>query len=182
MLLAALFHAPILTGLGAYLDQSGPPEKADLVFVLAGDPFGNRILKAAQLVREGYAPQVIVSGPEGFYGLHECDLAIPFAIRAGYPADYFVPFPHAARSTREEAEDAVPELRRRGAHRVLLVTSLYHTRRAGNLFRAAASDLTFFVVAAPDRDFIRGGWWRNREARKTFLTEWLKTVAGWFRI
>jgi uncharacterized SAM-binding protein YcdF (DUF218 family) len=180
--LAALLHTQILTGLAAYLDQSVPPEKADLVFVLAGDAFGNRILKAAQLVRDGYAPKAVISGPEGIYGFHECDLAIPFAVKDGYPADYFVPFPNSAKSTREEASAAVEELRQLGAHRVLLVTNLYHTRRAGGLFRAIAPDVTFIVVAAPDRYFTREGWWHDREARKTFLVEWLKTVAGWFKI
>ena len=65
---------------------------------------------------------------------------------------------------------------------MLLVTNLYHTRRAAGLFRAIAPDLTFIVVAAPDRYFTSAGWWHDREARKTFLVEWLKTVAGWFKI
>lgn len=180
--LAALFHAPLLTALGAYLDQSGLPGKADIVFVLAGDASGNRILKGAELVRQGFAPRVVVSGPAGNYGNYECDLAIPFAVKAGYPESEFVRFPNQAHSTREEAADAAGELRTLGAHRVLLVTSLYHTRRAGALFRAAAPDLTFLVVAAPDDYFTKDGWWRNREARKTFLIEWMKTGATWLKM
>jgi uncharacterized SAM-binding protein YcdF (DUF218 family) len=181
-LLAILFRAPILTALGAYLDQSGPPEKADAVFVLAGDATGNRILKGAELVRQGYAPRVVVSGPAGTYGYHECDLAIPFAVKAGYPVSEFVPFPNDAHSTREEAAAAAQELRTLGAHRVLLVTSLYHTRRAGAIFRATAPDLTFIVVAAPDPFFTPAGWWHDREARKTFLLEWTKTAASWLKM
>ena len=182
ILLALVFHARILTALAGYLDHSGPPEKADAVFVLGGDAYGHRILKGAELVREGYAPRVIVSGPVGFYGYYESDLAIPFAVKAGYPQSEFLPFPNQAHSTREEAAAAATELRGLGAHRVLLVTSLYHTRRAGGLFRAAAPDLTFIVVAAPDEFFTPEGWWRNREASKTFLMEWVKTVATWFKL
>ncbi|HEY4362560.1 MAG TPA: YdcF family protein [Bryobacteraceae bacterium] len=182
MVLAALLHTQILAALGGYLIQAVPPQKADVALVLAGDSFGNRILKGAELVREGFASKAVISGPEGLYGFHECDLAIPFAVKAGYPQDYFIPFPHSARSTREEATDSVGELHQLGAHRVLLVTSLYHTRRAGNLFRAIAPDITFVVVAAPDRYFTPNGWWHDREARKIFLNEWLKTVAGWFNI
>ena len=177
-----LFRAPILTALGSYLDESGPPQKADTVLVLAGDSSGNRILKAAELVREGYAPAAVVSGPSGSYGLHECDLAIPFAMRAGYPQSYFIPFPNDARSTRDEAEASVAELRSLGAHRVLLVTSLYHTRRAGEIYRSIAPDLTFIIVSAPDANFTKQGWWRNREGRKTFLIEWLKTGANWLKL
>jgi uncharacterized SAM-binding protein YcdF (DUF218 family) len=177
LLIAFLFRTPILTSLGLYLDRSGPPQSADAIFVLAGDASGNRILKGAELARQGFAPQVVVSGPEGNYGYYECDLAIPFAVKAGYPESYFVRFPNHALSTEEEAAAAAVELRSLGAHRVLLVTSVYHTRRAGADFRAAAPDLTFFVVAAPDVYFTPNGWWHNRQARKTFLNEWLKTGA-----
>ena len=182
VLLALLFHVRILTALGSYLDQSGPPEKADAVFVLGGDANGHRILKGAELVRQGFAPRVVVSGPAGNYGYYESDLAIPFAVKAGYPESYFVPFPNHALSTREEAAAAAVEFHALGAHRILLVTSLFHTRRAGGDFRAAAPDLTFIVVASRDENFTKNGWWHNREARKTFLLEWMKTGANWFNL
>jgi uncharacterized SAM-binding protein YcdF (DUF218 family) len=182
LLLSVLFHARILTALGAYLEQAGPPQNADVVFVLAGDASGHRILKGAELVRQGYAPRVVVSGPAGNYGYYECDLAIPFAVKAGYPESEFVPFPNHALSTRDEAAAAADEFRKLGARRILLVTSLFHTRRAGGDFRAAAPDLTFIVVAAPDENFTPEGWWHNREASKIFVIEWMKTVASWLHI
>jgi uncharacterized SAM-binding protein YcdF (DUF218 family) len=79
----------------------------------------------------------------------------------------------------EEAQAVTPELRRLGAKRVILVTSDYHTRRAGKIFRAAAPDLMFYVVAAPDVHFTAHGWWHSREGRKTFVLEWTKTVTEW---
>jgi uncharacterized SAM-binding protein YcdF (DUF218 family) len=178
----ALFFTQILAALGSFLERSESPRPAGAVFVLAGDPSGNRILKAAELVREGYAPEVIVSGPEGVYGFWECDLAISFAEHAGYPESYFLRFPSRALSTREEASAAAAEFQRLALKRVILVTSDYHTRRAGNLFRAAAPGVSFVVVAAPDLHFTPRGWWRDREGRKTFLLEWMKTVAGWLHI
>jgi uncharacterized SAM-binding protein YcdF (DUF218 family) len=179
---AAVFHAPILNALGSFLVSSDPPERADIVFVAAGDIYGNRILKGAELVREGYAPKALISGPEGMYGFYECDLAIPFAERAGYPASYFIRFPNHALSTRDEAAAGIGELRALGVRRVLLVTSSYHTRRAGKLFRAAAPDLRFIVVAAPDRYFMPSGWWHDRQARKIFVVEWAKTFGEWFNL
>jgi uncharacterized SAM-binding protein YcdF (DUF218 family) len=180
ILLAALFHTQTLTALGAYLEQDSPPAKADVIFVLAGDAYGHRILKAGDLVRQGYAPQAVISGPPGNYGFYECDLAIPFAEKAGYPASYFLRFPVEAHSTREESDAAAAEFHKLGVKRVLLVTSTFHTRRAGKLFRAAAPDIEFVVVGAPDEHFRADGWWRDREAQKTFVYEWMKTVAGWF--
>lgn len=182
LLIGLVFRAPILTGLARYLDQSGPPQPADAIFVFAGDFWGNRILKGAELAREGFAPRVVVSGPEGTYGYYECDLAIPFAERAGYPASYFIRFPNHAHSTEEEVAAAAVELRSLGVHRVILLTSLYHTRRAGADFRAAAPDLTAYMVSAPDKYFTANGWWHSREGRKIFLIEWLKTGATLLRL
>ncbi len=53
----------------------------------------------------------------------ECDLAIPFAVKAGFPDSYFIHFENSARNTRDEATQAAAAIRKMGAHRVLLVTS-----------------------------------------------------------
>lgn len=176
VVLAIVFHNAVLAGLGSYLVKADPPEKADIALVLAGDGEGNRILKAAQLARSGYMSKVLVSGPSGMYGRYECDLAIPFAVKSGYPESYFMHFENDARSTQEEAKDAIARLRQLGVHKVLLVTSDYHTRRAGKIFRAAAPDLQFVVVAAPDKYFTANGWWHNRQGEKTAFMEWVKTL------
>lgn len=177
--LLLLFHAQVLAALGGFLVKAGPPRKADVIVVLAGDSWGNRIRKAGDLVREGWAPKVLVSGPNGSYGSYECDLAIPFAVKTGYPESYFSHLEHNARSTEEEAKAVVEKLRAMGAKRVILVTSNFHTRRAGKIFHRAAPDLEIFVVASRDEFFSPENWWQNREARKTFLLEWMKTVAEW---
>ena len=179
VLLALVFHTQILGAMGAYLVQAVPPQKADAALVLAGDGWGNRMLTAAQLVRDGFVPKVLVSGPDGAYGLHECDLAIPFAVKHGYPESYFVHMEHSARSTVTEAQAVLPMIRRMGIHRLIVVTSNFHTHRAGAIFRKLAPDLTILIVAAPDENFTPDGWWHNREAQKTFVVEWEKTVANW---
>ena len=182
IVLAIAFHNFVLSEMGAFLVKAEPPEKADIALVLAGDSEGNRILTAAGLVRSNFAPKVAVSGPSGMYGHHECDLAIPFAVKAGFPESYFIHLEHDARSTKEEAADTIPRLRQLGARKVLLVTSDYHTRRAGKIFRAMAPDLRFVVVAAPDTHFTPSGWWHNRQGEKTAFTEWVKTLTEPFGI
>lgn len=176
VVLGFIFRNTLLGALGSYLVKADAPEKADIALVLAGDGEGNRILTAAQLAREGFVSQVLVSGPSGIYGQYECDLAIPFAVKAGYPASYFLHFENNARSTQEEARDAIARLHQLSVHKVLLVTSDYHTRRAGKIYRVAAPDLQFVVVAAPDRYFTAGGWWHNRQGEKIAFNEWVKTL------
>jgi len=182
IVLGLVFRTAILAGLGTYLVRVETPQKADIALVLAGDGSGNRILAAAQLARRGYTSQVLVSGPSGMYGHYECDLAIPFAVKAGYPESYFLHFENDAKSTQEEARDAIAHLRQLGVHKVLLVTSDYHTRRAGKIYRSTAPDLQFIVVAAPDTDFTPDGWWHTRQGKKTAFIEWVKTVTELFGI
>ncbi len=161
-----------------FLVKAGAPERAEIAVVLAGDLSGNRILKAAALARGGYVHKVLVSGPSGLYGLSESGLAIAYAVSRGYPADMFIPVPNLARSTRAEAVVMLDELRRMNVRRFLLVTSDYHTRRAGAIYRSLARGFDFRVVAVPDENFRPEDWWKNREAKKVLFLEWTKTIAG----
>ncbi len=182
MVLAAVLFATRawwLSRLGYALIRDDGPARADIAVVLAGDSWGYRIAKGAELVKAGYVPAVLVSGPP-MYATHECDLAIDMMVRQGYPAAWFIPFPNNSLSTREEAAMVLPELERRGIRSFLLVTSSYHTARAGRAYRALerrAGGPPFRVVAAPDKYFRPGSWWRVREAQKITLFEWTKTVA-----
>ncbi len=179
LLLLLLTHRFWLAAMGGYLVRAEAPAPADMLVVLAGDSYGNRILTAGGLIAQGVAPKALISGPGDFYGLHETDLAIPFAVKHGYPEAYFLALPNDSKSTVEEAAVVLAELRKRGVHRIDIVTSNFHTRRAGNVYRARARDLEIHMVGAPDHYFTSDGWWRSREGRKTFLTEWMKTVATW---
>ena len=164
--------------MGELLVHTETPSHADVVVVLAGDPFGHRILRAAELVKQGYASKVLVSGPGGAYDLHECDLAIPFVVRRGYPASWFLPAPHSGHSTEEEVQALFPVLQKLHAHTVLVVTSDYHTRRAWRTARAQWPRMDVHMIAADDEFFSPSGWWHTREGRKTFLLEWTKTFAA----
>lgn len=170
-----------LSKMGEVLVENDGPAKADIGVVLAGDYYGDRIETAARLVQQGYIPQVLVSGPPGFYGYNESDLAIPFIVHKGYPASDFIAFPHDAHSTEEEARVVLAELRRRNVRSYLLITSDYHTRRAARTFRYIARSMGYQpamrTVAAPDRLFHLDRWWQWREGRKTVFMEWTKTLA-----
>jgi uncharacterized SAM-binding protein YcdF (DUF218 family) len=164
------------------LVDAGPPHRADIVVVLAGDYSGNRILKGAELVRSGFSPKVLVSGPKEEYGHSEDELAIPFAVDRGYPESYFVGFPNGGKSTAEEADRVVAALRNMKVRSINLVTSDIHTRRAGKAYRSRAGDIAVYVVAAPSPQFTPQNWWKDREGRKAVFLEWTKTVATWLGI
>lgn len=177
-LLLAFTYQWVFSAAGAYLVESSTPVRSDAVVVLAGDTRGARIMQAADLVRNGYAPVVLVSGPMDVYDVNEATLAIQYAVNRGVPARYFEPVVIRALSTQEEAREFAPELRRRNIHSILLVTSNYHTKRAAQIFRGVLGpDITVRPVAAPDKFFRPDGWWHNREGQKTLFFEYSKTVA-----
>jgi len=179
-LVVAACAAPLwLPWFGWYLVRSGPPVKADMIVVLAGDQSGQRILEGAELAREGYANRVLVSGPGPEYGLYESELAINYAVSHGYPRELFIPFAHTEPSTVREVRAILPVLRRMHVRTIDVVTSSYHTRRAGKVFRRYAPDFDVHMVAAPSFPFEPGSWWKNREGAKLFAIEWAKTVAYW---
>ena len=168
--------------MGRYLVEADAPVKAGIAVVLAGDGYGRRIIKGGELVKKGFVPKVLVSGPPGNYGVNECDLAIPYVVKQGYPEKWFIHFPVEAYSTRDEAKAVVAELRKRKIKKFLLVTSDFHTRRAGSIFRQSAGDLEFRVVAAEDEFFRADNWWKTRQGQKVFAQEWMKTFADWLGI
>lgn len=182
LLLAIVVSGPFfwMPRVGAALIRNDGPAQADAAVVLAGDPYGQRLLFAAELARQGYVKQVLVSGP-AYYDIHECDVAIQFAVRKGYPQDLFIPVPNDALSTREESWAALGELKRRGAASFLLVTSDYHTARSGRIYRNTMGKMGYEpamrVVAAPDKYFQTEGWWKSREGLKIIFMEWSKTFA-----
>jgi uncharacterized SAM-binding protein YcdF (DUF218 family) len=175
-----------LSAFGRALVHDDGAAKADIAVVLAGDYWGHRLTKAAELVRQGYVPRVLVSGPPGFYGVNEADAAIQYAVGKGYPAEWFIPLRHTALSTREEAVVVLDALKQRDIHSFLLVTSNYHTARARRIYlnaehrRGGGPDMR--VVASGDQFFTAGDWWRNREGQKTVFMEWTKTLSSAFGI
>lgn len=169
----------LLTLAGRLLVEDDRASKADAILVLGGDDSGMRILRAAQLATQGYSPYVLVSGPPNLLG-HDSDITIEFAERNGYQATLFraVWLPPEADSTRSEAKFLGNYLRAHSLNRILLVTSNFHTRRAARLWRKEAPWIHVTVVAAPDPFFTPDGWWKTRNGQKTFLLEWMKTVAA----
>jgi len=166
-----------LSYLGRFLVDSQPPQPADLIVVLGGDFWGPRVTKGADLAKEGYAPLVLFSGPP-YQGRPEGELAIAFLVQRGYPAKLFAVFPHTAKSTIAEAKALRGELARRGARRVILVTSSYHSRRGALVLYAVCPGIDFISVPAPDPNYDADNWWNEGDSRKLFVSEWTKIL--WF--
>jgi uncharacterized SAM-binding protein YcdF (DUF218 family) len=178
-IMLVVFRHSVLSALGQFLAVSESPEKADLIYVLAGDFLGSRVLVGAELGVRGYAKKVLLGGGP-YQNSYQGDLAIPFAVEHGYPRHLFSPVRLLAKSTIEEAIELGPVFRGMGAKRIILVTSNYHARRASLVFRLFLPDLCFSTVSAPDKSFEPKYWWQTRQARKILFTEYWKMLGTLF--
>jgi len=129
------------------------------------------------LSMHGYAPLVLISG-RPYRGRPEGEFAIAFLADRGQPTKSFESFGHLANSTIEEALALRPELERRRAKRILLVTSTFHSRRAALVFRLVCPGMEFISVPAPDSHYQADRWWQNESSRRLFVSEWGKIVGS----
>lgn len=184
-LLAVLVYfipAPFLIPVAEFLIEAEQPRRADCIFVLAGDNRGQRIMRAAELYKQGLAGKIFISGPEGYYDASEDEMAIAFARRRGMQDVPFVGWRNKGLSTEYEARFTYPKLKQEGCRSVMVVTSDFHTRRSGRLMRRHWPDLEVIMIAAPTVEFDARSWWTNRVYKKTLFLEWSKTFAEWFGI
>jgi uncharacterized SAM-binding protein YcdF (DUF218 family) len=82
------------------------------------------------------APGILCTG----YG--DCASNVLVLERSGVSSTVITAEPNAL-TTLQNAQLSIPMLRKMGAHRIILVTSWYHSRRALAVFRHVAPDLQF---------------------------------------
>jgi uncharacterized SAM-binding protein YcdF (DUF218 family) len=145
------------------------PVKADVMVVLGG---GSRARpeRAAELFKEHAAPRILVSG------LGDCTIYRRFLIEAGVPSR-FIETENESRTTRENAIDAVRLLRKQGAHRVIIVTSWYHSRRALACFEHYGPELQFY--SRPSYFAYQRTDWSRQKIRHHIYLEYPKVVGYW---
>lgn len=150
-----------------------PLDKADVLMVLSDDNFyADRATRAAELFREGKAPLVVASGRRlrpsaGVAELMEHDL-----VERGVPKDKILRFAQDGDSTNDEAQALAKLAKTKNWHKVIVVTSNYHTRRARYIFRHVfPQDMEIRVAGARDGDFDPDNWWKKRKSTKLFLRE-----------
>lgn len=183
----AVAALPLLRAAGRFLVEDDPLQRADAIVVLAGS-YPDRILEAAALYRDGWAPRIILCRePEnaGFRKLRDLGVRVPrpfelnrtVAEQMGVPADAITVLDRPAASTVSEADVVLAEVLARGYRSILLVTSKYHSHRAGLIYRHLAGDHVAVVVrAARDDDFQPEGWWRDRASARRVAIEYQKLL------
>ena len=152
------------------------PEKSDAIVVLAGET-NVRPARALELLRQGVAPRVFMDAEtrDRIYDQQLTEIAQKYVNGLG-EANRVSICPIVGFSTNAEADDVSRCLQSLGAHRVLIVTSDYHTRRALMIFRHRLPQYQFNAAAACNPAQFGEAWWTNREWAKVTLDEWLKIL------
>ena len=160
------------------------PARADVILVLDGDNNDVRLQRALNLLRAGYAKTVLLDErtDQVQFGRTQAEAAQEFIARRHLENVEVCPGRMA--STAEEVAVVAPCLLSQHVHRVLIVTSAYHTRRALAIFRHRLPQYEWSVTAAPDESAYRTDWWRRRAWAKTWWSEaqrlaWWELVDRW---
>ena len=152
------------------------PKPSDVVVVLAGET-DVRPAKALQLLKQGYGSRILLDVPATarIYEFSQIDLAKRY-IR-DLPTNLSVDIcPIIGLSTRDEARDVRECIENQQVHRILIVTSDFHTRRALSAFRHQLPDKIFSVAAAHDDAEFGVRWWTRRQWAKTCVAEWMRSL------
>ncbi len=152
------------------------PEKSDAIVVLAGET-NVRPVRAMELLRQGVAPRVFMDAEtrDLIYDQRLTDIAQKYVNRLPEASRVSV-CPVVGFSTNAETDDINRCLQPLSAHRVLIVTSEFHTRRALMVFRHRLPQYQFNVAAARNPEEFGDAWWTNREWAKTICVEWSKLL------
>ena len=118
------------------------PVHSDAIVLLAG-AMKERAPTAAMLYRQGYAPRVLVSSDGVFSSwsaehnrnLYNVEWAEEELVKLGVPRSVIIKLPCLGSGTIYESMATRDEIQGRGLRTIIVVTSDYHTRRAGWIFR-----------------------------------------------
>ena len=176
--------------LGRRLIRSDPLKHADVIVVLGSERL-ERTFEAATLYHEGWAPRILLLRPPDYVRdelRQRFDVSIPVQldVQKSILAQMHVPpsavdaSPKIQDSTRQEAVNTAEYARQHGYRRMIVVTSPYHTSRAGGLFQNAARG-SCEVIVHPDRYETAdpNQWWIRYPDRSDVVFEYMKRVYAW---
>lgn len=180
----------LLAEAGSFLVVRDNLEPADVIFLLNGDTT-SRPYYAADLFHKGFAPKVVIARMEdsrsvqlGAYP-NPTDSNIVVLRKLGLPESGIVELlpPKGVMHTADEAAALLAYVKANPVHKVIIVTSEFHSRRSRYTFHRFLRDTGVKVMLAPTRDLNYGAndWWRSEDGILGCQNEYLKLVYYYYR-
>ena len=183
LLLVGLLALGVFTiTVGHFLTAVDAFSQADAIVVLGGDV--DRVQHAVALFNEGCAPVVVFSGgislKDAGLACSSAQLSLEAAQELGLP-DGAAIIADGAQSTYDEAVNLRRLAQQHRWHSIIVVTDLFHTRRAARTFRTLLPDTTIYLSAAPDPNVDASRWWQTEEGLVAVFNEVIKLGFYWAR-
>jgi uncharacterized SAM-binding protein YcdF (DUF218 family) len=147
-----------------YLVVNEEPRPADVIIVLAND--AGRVEEGVRLYRLGYADRIL------FTAVGSQTMASR-AKSLGVTEDHIL-IEEKAWTTSGEAKYSAEVMRAQGFKSAIVVTSAYHTRRAGIIFGRFFKGWNLTIRAVPYDSSTQDNWWKDRHTATVVVFEYLK--------
>jgi uncharacterized SAM-binding protein YcdF (DUF218 family) len=178
-----MFRVPLLTTLADAWIVNDVPVQADAIVVLGGG-VQYRPIAAARLYKKGLASKVLIMDVASST-TDDMDLTEPQKVLTrrvllgrGVPANAIETVGRSVSNTADESFAVHDWAKQHEAKRLIIVTEIFHTRRARWIFRKRFRDLgTEIQMVAVDRpEYQASNWWRHENGLIAFQNEWTKML------
>ena len=183
-----LFETPAVWWMASPLRREAAPVASDAIVVFgggvgesgeAGGGYQERVKKAVDLYRAGYAPHVVISS--GFvFAFKEAEVMRALAVQNGVPASA-IQLETEAANTYQNVIFTRRILAAHGWRRVLLVSSPYHMRRALMTWRKSAPDIDVRPEPVSASQFYAHDRGANLQQIRGIAQEYLAIVDYWWK-
>jgi uncharacterized SAM-binding protein YcdF (DUF218 family) len=153
------------------------PEKTDVIVVLGGDN-GLRVRKGAELYRQGYAKNILLTGiDEKFYRPGHPNWRERMIVSLGVPKKA-VRVDTRSKTTWEEALNTSETMNKKGWKSALVVSDPPHMFRLHQTWNKAfrASPRKFILVATEPAWWNPLLWWKSRKSFQFVISEMKKNL------
>lgn len=166
-----------LGSIGFWLSPQSSLTHTDAIVAISGGDTAARTREAIRLYREGWAPNLIFSGAAlDPNGPSNAEAMRRQALADGVPASAIL-IDEASANTEQNAEDVAQIMAQNHFHKLILVTSPYHQRRADLTFkRTLGPTITILNHSTVDQEWRRSAWWATAYSRHLTWSELRKTV------
>jgi len=178
----------ILRGIGNALVVEDGKQKVDAIYVLSGNSY-DRGMEGVRLYQEGWGDKLICLGGESntvleLYGIKDLTSTITGNVmqKAGIPSSNIEILAKGS-STYEEFEAILEHCSAHQFDKVMVVSSLFHTRRIDTYFRERMhfSGIEMVLRGVQDGGFERENWWQREQGLLFVANEYIKMAYYWLR-
>lgn len=165
-----------LKGCGPTPGEKPKCQKADAIIAISGGDTKARTAEAIKLYQNGWGDLLIFSGAAADKsGPSNAKVMEQQALDAGVSPDVILT-EERSETTGQNADAAKDIFASHGIKSVIIVTSAYHTRRAGLEFDRRVADVTFRRHTAPNDSGWNGLWWLSPYGWVTAVSEAVRSL------